>query len=53
MIRIEPLARPEIPRRFVLAFMAGLSAAAQMSAELYFGVLVAHVMKDPFNGIGD
>lgn len=53
MIRVEGLQRTETPRRFVLAFMAGLSAAARMSAELYFGVLVAHIMKDPVNGIGD
>lgn len=53
MIPVEPLARPVVPRRFVLAFMAVLSAAARMSAELYFGVLVAHLQQYPVNGIGD
>lgn len=53
MIRVEGLHRTEAPRRLVLAFMASLAGAARMSFDLYFGALEAHLMRDPFNGIGD
>lgn len=53
MIRVEGIQRTEVPRRFVLAFMASLATAARRNGEMYLAALDAHMMRDPVNGIGD